>query len=86
MNIPSPTMLRSIQPFLGSLNYYSRFIEVFSIDASVLFELREADFFKINRVDDRDTMVGDRYHSPFEVGNHDLTLRGGDRDLNGKTR
>eukprot|EP00644_Phytophthora_capsici_P002662 jgi/Phyca11/105914/e_gw1.11.71.1 len=29
-NLPFPTSLRSMQSFLGSLNYYSRFIEDFS--------------------------------------------------------
>ena len=39
-----------MQSFLGSLNYYSRFIEDFAVYASVLYELREADFHEINRV------------------------------------
>ncbi|POM61233.1 reverse transcriptase [Phytophthora palmivora] len=39
--LPFPTNLRSMQSFLGSLNYYSRFIEDFAIYASVLYELRE---------------------------------------------
>ena len=38
-----------MQSFLGSLNYYSRFIEDFAIYASVLYELREVDFYEINR-------------------------------------
>ncbi|OWY92174.1 reverse transcriptase, partial [Phytophthora megakarya] len=33
-----------MQSFLGSLNYYSRFIEDYAIYASVLYELREIDF------------------------------------------
>ncbi|OWY93901.1 reverse transcriptase, partial [Phytophthora megakarya] len=33
-----------MQSFLGSLNYYSRFIEGYAIYASVLYELREIDF------------------------------------------
>ncbi|POM66457.1 Reverse transcriptase [Phytophthora palmivora] len=33
--------------FLGSLNYYSRFIEDFAIYASVLYDLREANFYEI---------------------------------------
>ena len=49
MNIPFPKTLRSMQSFLGSLNYYSRFIEDFAIYASVLYELREADFHEIYR-------------------------------------
>ena len=47
MNIPFPKTLRSMQSFLGSQNYYSRFIEDFAIYASVLYELREADFHAI---------------------------------------
>ncbi|POM57809.1 Reverse transcriptase [Phytophthora palmivora] len=47
--LPFPTNLRSMQSFLGSLNYYSRFIEDFAIYASVLYELREADFYEIAR-------------------------------------
>ncbi|POM64369.1 Reverse transcriptase [Phytophthora palmivora] len=35
-----PGPLRSMQSFLGSLNYYSRFIEDYAIYASVLYELR----------------------------------------------
>ena len=51
VNIPFPRTLRSMQSFLGSLNYYSRFIEDFAIYASVLYELREADFHEIRRMD-----------------------------------
>ncbi|POM71072.1 LOW QUALITY PROTEIN: Reverse transcriptase [Phytophthora palmivora] len=47
--LPLPTNLRSMQSFLRSLNYYSRFIEDFAIYASVLYELREADFYEIAR-------------------------------------
>ncbi|OWY91987.1 reverse transcriptase, partial [Phytophthora megakarya] len=39
-----PGSLRARQSFLGSLNYYSRFIEDYAIYASVLYELREIDF------------------------------------------
>ncbi|GMF15219.1 unnamed protein product [Phytophthora fragariaefolia] len=46
-NLPFPRTLRSMQSFLESLNYYSRFIEDFAIYAAVLYELREADFHKI---------------------------------------
>ncbi|GMG14528.1 unnamed protein product [Phytophthora fragariaefolia] len=34
-----------MQSFLGNLNYYSRFIEDFAIYASILYELRDIDFF-----------------------------------------
>ncbi|POM72894.1 LOW QUALITY PROTEIN: Reverse transcriptase [Phytophthora palmivora] len=47
--LPFPTNLRSMQSFLGSLNYYSRFIEDFAIYASVLYELRESDFYEITQ-------------------------------------
>ena len=49
VNVPFPRSLRSMQSFLGSLNYYSRFIEDFSVYALVLYELREADFHEIRR-------------------------------------
>ncbi|OWY98468.1 reverse transcriptase, partial [Phytophthora megakarya] len=39
-----PGSLRAMQSFLGSLNYYSNFIEDYAIYASVLYELREIDF------------------------------------------
>ena len=47
VNIPFPRSLRSMQSFLGSLNYYSLFIEDFAVYASVLYELREDDFHEI---------------------------------------
>uniref|UniRef100_H3H4Z1 Reverse transcriptase domain-containing protein n=1 Tax=Phytophthora ramorum TaxID=164328 RepID=H3H4Z1_PHYRM len=50
-NLPFPQTLRSMQSFLGSLNYYSRFIEDFAVYAAVLYELREADFHKIGQQD-----------------------------------
>ena len=49
MNIPFPKTLLSMQSFLGILKYYSWFIEDFAIYASVLKELREANFHKIRR-------------------------------------
>ena len=49
VNVPFPRTLRSMQSFLGSLNYYSRFIEDFAIYASILYELREADFHEMYR-------------------------------------
>ncbi|OWY97866.1 reverse transcriptase [Phytophthora megakarya] len=42
-DLASPGSLRAMQSFLGSLNYYSRFIEDYAIYASVLNELREID-------------------------------------------
>ena len=55
VNIPFPRTLRSMQSFLGSLNYYSRFIEDFAIYASVLYELREPDFHEIRRMDEAES-------------------------------
>ncbi|GMF53899.1 unnamed protein product [Phytophthora fragariaefolia] len=46
VDLPFPTSLWSMQSFLGSLNYYSRFIEDFAIYVSILYELREIDFFE----------------------------------------
>ncbi|OWY96035.1 reverse transcriptase, partial [Phytophthora megakarya] len=43
-DLPFSGSLRSMQSFLGSLNYYSRFIEDYAINASVLYELREVEF------------------------------------------
>ncbi|POM69834.1 Reverse transcriptase [Phytophthora palmivora] len=47
--LPFPASLRSMQSFLGNLNYCSRFIEDFPIYASVLYELQEVDFYEIAR-------------------------------------
>ncbi|POM77204.1 Reverse transcriptase [Phytophthora palmivora] len=48
-----PGSLRSMQSFLGSLNYYSRFIEDYAIYAAVLYELREVDFAAMSKDDVR---------------------------------
>ena len=50
-NNPFPQTLRSMQSVLGSLNYYGRFIEDFALYASGIYELREADFHEIRRMD-----------------------------------
>ena len=55
VNLSFSTSLRSMHSFLGSLNCYSRFIEDFSILASVLYELRETKFFEISQMDVGDT-------------------------------
>uniref|UniRef100_A0AAV1TPZ2 Reverse transcriptase n=1 Tax=Peronospora matthiolae TaxID=2874970 RepID=A0AAV1TPZ2_9STRA len=49
VNIPFPSTLRAMQSFLGSLNYYRRFIEYFAVCAAVLYEERESDFFEIDQ-------------------------------------
>ncbi|POM57599.1 LOW QUALITY PROTEIN: Reverse transcriptase, partial [Phytophthora palmivora] len=64
--LPFPANLISMQSFLGSLNYYSRFIEDFAIYASVLYELREADFYEIAR---RTKSTGDDENVATEEGN-----------------
>ena len=52
MKIPFLRTLRSIQSFLGSLNYYSRLVEDFAIYVSLLYELREADYHEIGCVNE----------------------------------
>ncbi|GMF49749.1 unnamed protein product [Phytophthora fragariaefolia] len=66
VDLPFPTSLRSMQSFLGSLNYYSRFIEEFAIYASILYELREIDFFEASgqakaRLESNDQNQRDRW-------------------------
>ncbi|GMF53913.1 unnamed protein product [Phytophthora fragariaefolia] len=56
-DLPFPSTLRAMQAFLGSLNYYSRFIEDFAIYASVLYELRESDFHDITRKKPKESVV-----------------------------
>ncbi|POM74822.1 Reverse transcriptase, partial [Phytophthora palmivora] len=48
-----PGSLKSMQSFLGSLNYYSRFIEDYANYAAVLYELREVDFATMSKGDVR---------------------------------
>ncbi|OWY96425.1 reverse transcriptase, partial [Phytophthora megakarya] len=57
-----------MQSFLGSLNYYSRFIEDFAVYAAIVYELREADFHEIARMDAEETQA------------EDSQLTGGERD------
>ena len=100
VNIPFPRTLRSMQSFLGSLNYYSRFIEDFAIYASVLYELREADFHEIRRMDEAEssTRNGKRADERKCLGDHDpnrnivtggiptfSAVAGGDPNRNGVT-
>ncbi|KAG3181215.1 hypothetical protein PC128_g15232 [Phytophthora cactorum] len=39
-----PTSKRGLQPFLGALDYYSRFIQDFEVYGAVLYQLKEEDF------------------------------------------
>ncbi|GMF33859.1 unnamed protein product [Phytophthora lilii] len=62
VNLPFPRTLRAMQFFLGSLNYYTRFIEDYVVYASILYELREIDFHEMNRAmqrSDKDHETGD---------------------------
>jgi len=68
-NLRFPRTLKAMQSFLGSLNYYSRYIEDFAIYASVLYELRESDFHEIRRREEIETKIehqetGDDMSSP----------------------
>ena len=70
-----------MQSFLGSLNYYSRFIEYFAIYISVLYELREADFHEIRRMDEAQssTRDGKRADDRKCFGHHDPNRNGATR-------
>ncbi|OWY99619.1 reverse transcriptase [Phytophthora megakarya] len=67
-NLPFPTKLKTMQSFLGCLNYYSRFKENFAVYAAILYELREADFHEIAKMNAEETQV------------EDGQLTGGERD------
>ncbi|OWZ12350.1 reverse transcriptase [Phytophthora megakarya] len=71
-DLPFPGSLRSMQSFLGSLNYYSRFVEDYAIYASVLYELREVEFAELEKrsdlrkiMDQNDPIARD--HGPPEL-------------------
>ncbi|OWZ08365.1 reverse transcriptase [Phytophthora megakarya] len=51
-DLPLPWSRRSMQSFLGSLNYYSRFIEVYAIYVLVLYELRDVEFSELEKRSD----------------------------------
>ncbi|OWZ01435.1 LOW QUALITY PROTEIN: reverse transcriptase [Phytophthora megakarya] len=66
-DLPFPGSLRSMQSFLGSLNYCSRFIEDYAIYDSVLYKLREVEFAELEKrsdlreiLDRNDPIVRDR--------------------------
>ncbi|OWZ14289.1 LOW QUALITY PROTEIN: reverse transcriptase [Phytophthora megakarya] len=48
-NLPFPTKLKSMQSFLGSLNYYRRFIDDFAVYAAILCELL-GNYYQIARL------------------------------------
>ncbi|POM64548.1 Reverse transcriptase, partial [Phytophthora palmivora] len=76
-----PGSLRSMQSFLGSLNYYSRFIENCAIYAAVLYELREVDFAAMSKDDVRIQIKRSMEHKELdqldlkEDPGSDLTLK-----------
>ena len=99
LNIPFTRTLRAMQSFLGGLNYYSRFIEDFAVYASVLYELREADFHEINHVSEAPKPTSavrpDAIHEGSAGGDRDLypepeinvdryPIAGDDRDFEGR--
>lgn len=43
-DLPFPRSLKGMQSFLGSLNYYNKFIENFGVYAATLYKLTEGDF------------------------------------------
>ncbi|CAI5706525.1 unnamed protein product [Peronospora effusa] len=60
VDLPLPTTLKAMQSFLGSLNYYSRFLEDYAIYASILYELREVDYHVLrNRISRTGDIQGD---------------------------
>ncbi|OWY92204.1 hypothetical protein PHMEG_00038884 [Phytophthora megakarya] len=44
--LPFPKSKKGMQQFLGSLNYYSRFIQEFAVYGAALYQLKEDDFFE----------------------------------------
>ncbi|OWZ19162.1 reverse transcriptase [Phytophthora megakarya] len=70
-NLPFPTKLKGMQSFLGSLTYYSRFIEDFAVYAVILYELREADCHEIARMNSEGTQ---------KTRADDGLITGGERD------
>ena len=80
-----------MQSLLGSLNYYSRFIEHFSVYALVLYELQKADFHEIRRTydDPRTVEVAGRNrlcHIAHKGDRDRLPISGGDQDPEVRSR
>ena len=79
-----------MQAFLGSSNRNSRFLEDFAIYASVLYELREAEFHEIRRMDEAESSTRDanRADDRMCLGDHDPNRNGatsGDPNRNNVT-
>ncbi|OWY99112.1 reverse transcriptase [Phytophthora megakarya] len=75
-DLPFPGSLRSMQSFLDSLNYYSRFIEDYAIYASVLYELREVEFAELEKRSDLREIMDRNDPIPRDHDPPELTLTG----------
>ncbi|KAE8997849.1 hypothetical protein PR001_g19479 [Phytophthora rubi] len=77
-DLPFPGSLRAMQSFLGSFNYYSKFIEDYAIYTAVLYELREVDFAAMNKPENQSRIrelavtVGDDLEGTGEPAQADL--------------
>ncbi|POM68745.1 Hypothetical protein PHPALM_15052 [Phytophthora palmivora] len=60
-----------MQSFLGSLNYYSRFIEDFAVYTADLYELREADFHEVRRAKKTNSADQKAGNDPAKVSEDD---------------
>ncbi|KAG6586714.1 reverse transcriptase [Phytophthora cinnamomi] len=68
-----------MQSFLGSLNYYSRFIEDYAIYAAILYELREVDFAAMSKAEARAQIKAHLDQpTPDHIGSPSQDLRSGD--------
>ncbi|OWZ08871.1 reverse transcriptase [Phytophthora megakarya] len=75
-DLPFPASLRSMQSFLGSLNYYSRFIEDYAIYASVLYELRVVESAELEKRSDLREIMDRNDPIPRDHGPPELKLTG----------
>ncbi|OWZ01529.1 reverse transcriptase, partial [Phytophthora megakarya] len=73
-DLPFPGSLRSMQSFLGSLNYCSRFNEDYAIYASVLYELREVEFAEVEKRSDLREIMDRNDPIPQDLGPPELKL------------
>ncbi|KAH9095706.1 hypothetical protein Ae201684P_015503 [Aphanomyces euteiches] len=64
INLEFPTSLQGVQSFLGSLNFYSRFVENYAIKASSLYEISREDI-ETGVVSDTAKMAFDELMSAF---------------------
>ncbi|KAE9324541.1 hypothetical protein PF008_g17091 [Phytophthora fragariae] len=77
-DLPFPGSHRAMQSILGSLSYYSKFIEDYAIYAAVLYELREVAFAAMNKPENQSRIrelavtVGDDLEGTGEPAEADL--------------